>query len=77
MCPNQAEFRPGRDCADQIFMLRRVLEHRFKYQQSTVTCFIDFASAFDSIDRAALWKVMECDREDHSAHKGILLASLA
>ncbi|VDN55899.1 unnamed protein product [Dracunculus medinensis] len=40
-------------------MLRRVLEHRFKYLQPTVTCFIDFTAAFDSIDRAALWRMME------------------
>ncbi|VDN55719.1 unnamed protein product [Dracunculus medinensis] len=57
MRPNQAGFRPRRYCADQIFTLRRVLEHRFRYLQ--LTCFIDFAAPFDSIDRAVLWRVME------------------
>ncbi|VDN59697.1 unnamed protein product [Dracunculus medinensis] len=55
MRPNQAGFRPRRGRADQIFTSRRVLEHRFRYLQPTVTCFIDFAAAFDSIDGAALW----------------------
>ncbi|VDN52494.1 unnamed protein product [Dracunculus medinensis] len=59
MGPNQAGFRPGRGCADQIFTLRRILEHRFRYLQHTVTRFIDFVAAFDSIDKAVLWRVME------------------
>ncbi|VDN57678.1 unnamed protein product [Dracunculus medinensis] len=36
-----------------------MLEHRFRYLQPIVTCFIDFA--FDSFDRKAPWRVMECD----------------
>ncbi|VDN52569.1 unnamed protein product [Dracunculus medinensis] len=61
MRPNQAGFRPGRGYADQIFTLRRVLEHLLKYLQPTVTCFIEFAVAFDSFDRAAHWRMMERD----------------
>ena len=59
--PNQGGFRPGRGCIDQIFTLRRILEHRFKFQQSTAACFIDFRAAFDSIDREGLWNVMLAD----------------
>jgi hypothetical protein len=58
---NQAGFRRGRGCSDQIFSLRRLLEHRYRYQQSTVTCFIDFASAFDSLHRLSLWRILEAD----------------
>ncbi|VDN59110.1 unnamed protein product [Dracunculus medinensis] len=64
MFPNQARFRPELGCADQIFTFKKDVkeeEHCFKYLQPTVTCFIDFAASFDSIDRKALWKVMECD----------------
>jgi hypothetical protein len=56
--PNQGGFRPGRGCIDQIFTLRRILEHRFKFQQATTACFIDFRAAFDSIDRESLWNIM-------------------
>lgn len=45
--PNQAGFRPKcSSYAHQIFMIM-VLEHSFKYQQSTVSCLIDFTGAFD------------------------------
>ena len=59
--PNQGGFRPGRGCVDQIFTLRRILEHRFKFQQSTAACFIDFRAAFDSLDRESLWNLMLAD----------------
>nr|VZI14126.1 unnamed protein product [Spirometra erinaceieuropaei] len=48
---NQAGFRAGRGCADQIFTLRRILEFRHSYQQPTAVCFINFAAAFDSVHR--------------------------
>ncbi|BHF83560.1 hypothetical protein SprV_0902670300 [Sparganum proliferum] len=47
--PNQAGFRAGRGCADQIFTLRPILEFRHSCQQRTAVCFIDFAAAFDSV----------------------------
>jgi hypothetical protein len=59
--PNQGGFRPGRGCVDQIFTLRRILEHRHKFQQPTIACFIDFRAAFDSVDRNALWKIVAAD----------------
>jgi hypothetical protein len=58
---NQAGFRPGRGCVDQILSLRLILEHRSRHQQSTVTCFLDFAAAFDSIHRQSLWRILEAD----------------
>ncbi|VDN51028.1 unnamed protein product [Dracunculus medinensis] len=62
MRPNQAGFRLGRGCADSDNYVKKSAGTSFKYQQSTViTLFIDFATAFDSIDRAVLWKVMEYD----------------
>nr|VZI03823.1 unnamed protein product [Spirometra erinaceieuropaei] len=59
--PNQAGFRAGRRCADQIFTLRHILEFRHNCQQSTVVCFIDFAAAFDSVHRESLWRIMVLD----------------
>nr|VZI36934.1 unnamed protein product [Spirometra erinaceieuropaei] len=59
--PNQAGFRAGRGCADQIFTLRRILEFRHSYQQPTAVCFVDFSAAFDSVHRESLWRIMALD----------------
>ncbi|BHF70462.1 hypothetical protein SprV_0301351300 [Sparganum proliferum] len=59
--PNQAGFRAGRGCADQIFTLRRILEFRHSYQQPTAVCFVDFAAAFDSVHHESLWRIMALD----------------
>ncbi|CAI9717498.1 Hypothetical predicted protein [Octopus vulgaris] len=59
--PNQCGFRRNRGCTDKIFTLTRILEHRWCFQQKTVICFVDFAAAFDSVDRDTLWKVMQAD----------------
>nr|VZI27139.1 unnamed protein product [Spirometra erinaceieuropaei] len=58
---NQAGFRAGRGCADQIFTLRRILEFRHGYQKPTAVCFIDFAAAFDSVHHESLWRIMTLD----------------
>ena len=42
---NQAGFRPGRSCAQQIHILRRVLEGFRDYQLPLVVTFIDFKKA--------------------------------
>ncbi len=41
--------------------LRRTLEQRLSFQQATEVCFFDFASAFDSVDRDSLWRIMAAD----------------
>ena len=57
----QGGFRPGRGCIDQLFTIRRILEHGDKFQQSTAACFIDFSTAFDSVNRESLWDIMIVD----------------
>ncbi|VDN23916.1 unnamed protein product, partial [Dibothriocephalus latus] len=59
--PNQAGFRAGLGCADQIFTLRRILEFCHSYQQPTAVCFVYFAAVFDSIHRESPWRIMELD----------------
>jgi hypothetical protein len=54
----QAGFRGGRGCADQIFLLRRCIERRLRHGQPAVVCFIDFAAAFDSIHRDSMWAIL-------------------
>ena len=51
---NQAGFCPGRSCAQQIHILRRVLESFRDYQLPLVVTFIDF----DSINRKVMFAVL-------------------
>ena len=56
----QAGFRPGRSCLDQIFTLRMILEEYVEKQQEIHINFIDFKKAFDSLHRDSLWHILEC-----------------
>ena len=51
---NVAGCRPGEGCIDHIFTLRQILEQRHTFWQPTMVVFLDFKSAFDSVDRQAL-----------------------
>ena len=55
---NQAGFRPGRSCAQQIHILRRIMEGFQDYQLPLTVTFIDFKKAFDSIDRRVMFAVL-------------------
>ena len=55
---NQAGFRPGRSCAQQIHILRRVLEG-FRDELPLVVTFIGFKKAFDSINRKVMFAVLQ------------------
>ncbi|KAL0153085.1 hypothetical protein M9458_051610, partial [Cirrhinus mrigala] len=57
----QAGFRPGRGCCDQIFGLRQLVERYIRCGQRTVIAFIDLKPAFDCIDWTALWRTLEAD----------------
>ena len=54
----QAGFRKGRSCADQIFTLRQIVEQSNEWNTTIYANFIDFAKAFDSINRPALWRIL-------------------
>ncbi|PNF23609.1 hypothetical protein B7P43_G04761 [Cryptotermes secundus] len=66
----QCEFRQGRSTNDQIFTIRQVLEKCNEFQIETHYLFIDFRSAYDSIDRDSLFLAME---EMHIPRKLIAL----
>ncbi|CAC5404203.1 unnamed protein product [Mytilus coruscus] len=55
---NQAGFRQNRSCADQIATLRIILEQSQEFSSSLYSVFVDFAKAFDSLDRDVLWQLM-------------------
>ena len=54
----QAGFRKGRSCADQIFLLRHILQASAEMRQPLALCFVDFEKAFDSICRQTMKKIM-------------------
>lgn len=56
--PNQAGFRPGRSCIDNIHTLRILIEQSAEYNSPLYLAFIDFAKAFDSLKRDIIWSAL-------------------
>ena len=54
----QAGFRNGRSCAEQIATLRIIIEQSIEFQTSLYLNFVDFEKAFDSIDHQVLWALL-------------------
>ena len=54
----QAGFRCGRGCRDQIFVLRHIIQQSVEFRRPLVMAFVDFEKAFDSVNRDVLWKVL-------------------
>jgi len=54
----QAGFRKGKSCVDQIFTLRQILEQVNEWNASLCVAYIDFEKAFDSVHRPMLWKIL-------------------
>ncbi|KAI8493041.1 hypothetical protein Bbelb_290450 [Branchiostoma belcheri] len=58
MRTNQAGFRKGRSCVQQIHTLRRIIEGFKNHQLPLWVTYIDFKKAFDCIDREMLFAVL-------------------
>ena len=56
---NQAGFRKGRSCQDQIFSLNQIIEKCLEQQLPCLVNFIDFKAAFDSVHRPSLWEILK------------------
>jgi sorting nexin-29 len=55
----QSGFREGRSTMDQMFTLQQVLHDSWEFDVPTHSCFIDLKKAYDSVNRPALWGVLE------------------
>ena len=55
---NQAGFRTGRSCIQQIHILRRIMDGAFSNDIPLFITFIDFKKAFDSIDRDMMFAIL-------------------
>lgn len=51
----QAGFRRGRGCIDQLFELRNIID---QYIEWNTINFIDFWKAFESLHHDTLWKIL-------------------
>ncbi|KAK3729227.1 hypothetical protein RRG08_016544 [Elysia crispata] len=54
----QAGFRKGRSCADQIASLRIILKQSLEWNSSLYINFVDYQKAFDSVNRKSLWRLL-------------------
>ena len=57
--PEQAGFRAGRSCIDQINALRIIIEQSVEYRSPLYLLFVDYEKAFDSISRDCIWAEMK------------------
>ena len=55
----QAGFRKGRGTRDQMANICWIIEKARELQKNIYFCFIDYAKAFDSMDRNKLWKILQ------------------
>ena len=56
---NQCGFCKGRGCTDQLFSLRVIMEKAREYHRPLYICFVDLRRAYDSVNREALWSVLQ------------------
>ncbi|XP_043063167.1 uncharacterized protein LOC122319632 [Drosophila yakuba] len=54
----QAGFRPHRSCVDHANTLRIITEQAVEWRAPLYVLFIDFKKAFDSVERAAIWRAL-------------------
>ena len=63
---SQAGFRKGRGTRDQIANILWIIKKAREFQKNIYLCFIDYAKAFDCVDRNKLWKIpQEIGIPDH------------
>ena len=53
-----AGFRKGRGTRDQTANIHWIMEKAREFQKKNI-CFIDYAKAFDFVDRDQLWKILK------------------
>ena len=65
MRQEQADFRQGRSCNDQIFTLRQILEKVTAWKKPVMMNSVDFRKAFDCIHQPSLWKSLKSGIPDN------------
>jgi Reverse transcriptase (RNA-dependent DNA polymerase) len=57
--PEQSGFTAGRSTSDAILALRLLAETHQEFQRPLYVGYVDLKSAFDSVDRSALWQALK------------------
>ena len=55
----QAGFKKSRGTRNQIANILWIIEKPREFQKNIYFCFIDYAKAFDCVDRKKLWKILK------------------
>jgi len=56
----QAGFIVGKSTVDQIHVIKQIIEKSHEFDDKDVhLLFVDFMTAYDSVNRERLWKVMD------------------
>ena len=55
----QSGFLPNRSTADMMFVVHRLREMGREERIPLFLCFIDLQKAYDSVDRALLWQILQ------------------
>ena len=55
----QAGFRKGRGTRDQIANICWIMKKARAFQKNFYFCFIDYAKAFDCVEKNKLWKILK------------------
>ncbi len=58
MSEDQGGFRKGRECVDQIFAMKRLVEGYLGKDETLYAAFMDLEMAYNRVDREALWSVL-------------------
>ena len=54
---DKQRFQERKGYIDHIFTLRSIIEQSTEWQRTLYVNFLDFAKAFDSVQRHSLWKI--------------------
>ena len=57
--PEQAGFTPKRSTTDRILGLRVLTERKREFRQGLLAAYVDLRKAFDSVNREALWRLLD------------------
>lgn len=54
----EATFRKGWECNDQIFFMRHLMQQAYEMKASLILCFVGFEKAFDIVSREMMGEML-------------------